>query len=108
MAEKTNTTANVAERKFKIISVQEITTKDGKKFNAYKTLANGGRKMDVRFVRDCKILPKEPCVIIVKETDCNVDTTRQYPILWIKDVIRIEDFERKNNVAEYFDNDDND
>ena len=93
----------MAERKFKIIEVNEITTKDGKKFNAYKTLANGGRKMDVRFVRNCKNIPTEPCVIVCEEDKCNVDTTRQYPILWIKDVVRIEEFERKNNVSEYFD-----
>ena len=54
----------MAERKFKIIDVSEITTKDGKKFNAYKTIANGGRKMDVRFVRNCKNIPTEPCVIV--------------------------------------------
>lgn len=94
----------MAERKFKIIEVSEITTKDGKKFNAYKTLANGGRKMDVRFVRNCANIPTEPCNIVCEEEDCNVDTTRQYPILWIKNVIRVEPFERKNNVSEYFDN----
>lgn len=97
----------MAERKFKIIEVSEITTKDGKKFNAYKTLANGGRKMDVRFVRNCNNIPTEPCVIVCDEYNCNVDTTRQYPILWIKDVIRIEAFERKNNVSEYFDSEEN-
>ena len=93
----------IAKREFKIIEVSEITTKDGKKFNAYKTLANGGRKMDVRFVRNCKNVPSEPCVIVCNEDDCNVDTTRQYPILWIKEVLEIKPFERKNNVSEYFD-----
>ena len=97
----------MAERKFKIIEVSEITTKDGKKFNAYKTLANGGRKMDVRFVRNCKNIPTEPCVIVCEEDQCNVDATRQYPILWIKDVVRIEVLERKNNVSEYFDSEEN-
>ena len=91
------------ERKFKIIEVNEITTKDGKKFKAYKTIGKGGRKMDVRFVRDCNNVPTEPCVVVVNEENCNVDTTRQYPILWIKSVERIEGFERKNNLADYFD-----
>lgn len=91
------------ERKFKIIEVNEITTKDGKKFKAYKTIGKGGRKMDVRFVRDCNNVPTEPCVVIVNEENCNVDTTRQYPILWIKSVERIEGFERKNNMSDYFD-----
>lgn len=91
------------ERKFKIIEVNEITTKDGKKFKAYKTVGKGGRKMDVRFVRDCNNVPSEPCVIVVNEENCNIDTTRQYPILWVKDVERTEGFERKNNMADYFD-----
>lgn len=91
------------ERKFKIIEVNEVTTKDGKKFKAYKTIGKGGRKMDVRFVRDCNNVPTEPCVVVVNEENCNVDTTRQYPILWIKSVERIEGFERKNNMSDYFD-----
>lgn len=91
------------ERKFKIIEVNEITTKDGKKFKAYKTIGKGGRKMDVRFVRDCNNVPTEPCMVVVNEENSNVDTTRQYPILWIKNVERIEDFERKNNTSDYFD-----
>ena len=91
------------ERKFKIIEVKEITTTDGKKFKAYKTIGNGGRKMDVRFVYDCNNVPTKPCVVVVNVENCNVDTTRQYPILWIKNVERIEDFERKNNTSDYFD-----
>lgn len=91
------------ERKFKIIKVNDITTKDGKKFKAYKTIGKDGRKMDVRFVRDCNNVPTEPCVVVVNEENCNVDTTRQYPILWIKSVERIEDFQRKNNMPDYFD-----
>ena len=97
----------MSERKFKIIEVSDISTKDGKKFNAYKTLANGGRKMDVRFVRDCPNVPTAPCTIVCDEEQCNVDTTRQYPILWIKSVIRIEPFERKNNISDYFDSEEN-
>lgn len=93
------------ERRFKIIEVKEVTTKDGKKFKAYKTIGKGGRKMDVRFVRDCKNVPTEPSVIVVNDGNCNVDTTRQYPILWVKDVVHIEDFDRKNNTSDYFDED---
>lgn len=92
----------MAERKFKIIEINDITTTDGKKFKAYKTLANGGRKMDVRFVRECKNVPTENCVIVCDENDCNVDTTRRYPILWVKNVLRIEPFERKNNLNDFF------
>ncbi len=91
------------ELKFKVIEVTEVNTKDGKKFTAYKTLGKGGRKMDLRFVKECKITPTEPCVIVVDSEMANVDTTRQYPILWVKEVKRIEPFERKNNIGDYFD-----
>ena len=101
MAEK-KSIATPKEVKFKIIEVKEISV-DGKKFNAFKTIANGGKKMDVRFVRTCKNVPTEPCIIVVAEDMCNVDNTRRYPILWVKDVIRIETYERKSNIADYFD-----
>lgn len=102
MAEK-NVKVEVNEKKFKIISVSEITTKDGKKFNAFKTLTKDGKKMDCRFVRTCTNIPKEPCVIVVASENANVDNTRQYPILWVKDIIRIEPFEKTSNLDEYFD-----
>ena len=91
------------ERKFRIIDVKEITTRDGKKFKAFKTIGKAGRKMDCRFVQGCKNVPTEPCIIVVEEENANVDTTRVYPILWIKDVIRIEPVQRKNNISDFFD-----
>lgn len=91
------------ELKFKIIEVKQVETKDGKKFKAYKTIGKNGKKMDVRFTQECNNVPTEPCTIVCDENECNVDTSRVYPILWVKNVIRLEAFERKNNVAEYFD-----
>ena len=91
------------ERKFRITEVKEITTQDGKKFNAYKTIAKNGKKMDVRFTRDVKNTPTQPCMIVCNEEDANVDVSRQYPILWIKNIIRTEDYEKKSNLSDYFD-----
>ena len=88
--------------RFKIIEVKEITTKDGKKFKAYKTVGKGGRKLDVRFVQGCANLPTEPCTIVVNRSNANVDKTRLYPILWVKDIEAIEANERKNNLDEFF------
>lgn len=89
-------------KEFKIIEVNEINA-NGKKFNAYKTIAKNGKKMDVRFTRACKNVPTEPCIVIVSDENCNVDTNRQYPVLWIKDVESTRPFEKKNNVADFFD-----
>lgn len=88
---------------FKIIEVKEITAKNGNKFLAYKTIGKGGRKMDVRFTRGCAKIPTEPCLIEVLEGNANVDTTRQYPILWVKEVEEIKPFTHNDNVADYFD-----
>ena len=88
---------------FKIIEVKEINTKDGKKFNTYKTVAKNGKKLDVRFRKDCKNIPTEPCEILVKVENCNVDSTRQYPILWVTNVEEITPLERKSNIEDYFD-----
>ena len=101
MANKKNV-ENSGFMKFKIIEVREITAKNGNKFLAYKTVGKGGRKMDVRFTRECHNVPRETCTVVVARENCNVDTTRLYPILWIKDVERIEEIERKNNVDDFF------
>lgn len=92
----------------KIIECKEITTKDGKKFTAYKTVGKGGRKMDVRFTRACKNVPTEPCTIVVEKDMANVDKTRLYPILWVKDVKEIKENVRKSNLDEFFGSDDTD
>lgn len=88
-------------KEFKIIEVNEINAA-GKKFNAYKTLTKSGKKMDVRFTRTCHNVPTEPCIIRVADENANVDTNRQYPVLWIKDVESTRPFERKNKVEEFF------
>ena len=89
-------------KEFKIIEVNDITTKDGKKFKGYKTIDKNGRKMDVRFTRECQNIPAEPCIICVEDNDCNVDTNRQYPVLWIKNVVSTREFTRRNTVADFF------
>lgn len=86
----------------KIIEAKEITAKNGNKFTAYKTVGKGGRKMDVRFIRTCSKTPTEPCTIVVERANANVDKTRLYPILWIKDIVEIKENVRKDNLDEFF------
>jgi len=92
--------------KIKVIEVKEIKTNDGKSFTAYKTVGKGGRKMDLRFVKGCHNVPTEPCYIEVNDEDANVDNTRQYPICWVKEVQSILPFERKNNIHDFFGDED--
>lgn len=86
----------------KIIEVKEIETKDGKKFTAYKAIAKNGKRIDARFVRGCANVPTEPCIISVLDENANVDLTREYPVLWVKEVEECKPFERRNNLSEYF------
>ena len=86
----------------KIIEVKVVTPKTGAKFNAYKTVDKHGKTMDVKFTRDCRNVPTEPCEIVVDDSMANVDTNRQYPCLWIKDVLEIKPLPRKSNMADFF------
>lgn len=92
----------MAEVKFIVAKVEPID-RNGMKFNAYRVVSKGGRLMDCRFVKGCQNVPEKPCVIVCNEDDCNVDTTRMYPILWVKNIIRIEERERTSNVGQFFD-----
>ena len=93
---------NVNEVKIKIIEVKEVKTVDGRKFNAYKSMTKNGDKMDVKFTQECTLLPKEPCTIVVNPVMANVSTKKVYPVLWVKEVLRIEKTERQSNVLDYF------
>lgn len=89
------------EIKIRVIEVKEVTTKNGNKFNAYKTVDKRGKKLDLRFTKEVTLLPKMPCTIIVDDDKCNVSTNREYPILWVQEVKRIEESQRKSNVSDY-------
>ena len=90
--------------KIKIINVDEITTKTGNKFMAFKAVTKEGKKIDCRFTRavDPNMIPDQPCYIIVDDDKANVDTNRQYPVLWVKEVKSIEPFESRNNLTDFF------
>lgn len=90
----------------KIIEVKEVTPPTGQKFKAFTTVDKNGRKMDVKFTRDCRNIPTEPCEIIVDDRQANVDTNRQYPCLWVKDVVEIKPLQHKSNMADFFDTED--
>lgn len=89
------------EIKIRVIEVKEITTKNGNKFNAYKTVDKKGKKLDLSFTKEVTLLPKKPCTIIVADDKCNVSTNREYPVLWVQEVIRIEETQKKSNVLDF-------
>lgn len=94
----------MAELKIQIVKVEDIDIKEKNlHFKAYKTLTDAGKFMDVRFRSDVKNTPEEPCIIVVDDSMCNVDDQRRYPVLWVKEVKRIEPLpKRESNVGKYF------
>ena len=90
--------------KIKIVSVDEITTKSGTTFTAFKAVTKDGKKIDCRFTRnvDRSLIPQQPCYIVVDDSMANVDRNREYPVLWVKEVKAIEPFESRNNLSDFF------
>ena len=73
------------EKKIKII-VTEKKTKDGKKFNTYKTVSKNGRLIDAKFRKEVKELPEQTCYAHILVDNMNIDKTREFPVLWISKV----------------------
>ena len=90
------------ELKIKLVEVKPVTTKDGKKFTAYKVLDNKGKLMDCKFRQEVTNLPTEPCILVIDDDKCNVATNRQYPVLWVQELKGIEELVKESNSAAYF------
>lgn len=90
------------------ILVEERKTKEGRVFNIYKTFSKNGRKMDVKFTKDVKDLPKEHCYVVVDVDNMNIDNSGRFPILWVKAVeeyINVAAARKENNkkkIDEFF------
>ncbi len=95
-----------------LIKATEKTTKDGgKKFYTYKTFSKNGRATEVKFTQDSQFSCKEDCVIECLESNCDLNTSGMYPVLWIRAVERVipreeldaENAEKKRaKLADYF------
>ena len=59
-------------KKIEIHSVKEVTTKDGKRFNAYKCVTKSGKLVDLKFTRLCRDLPTKPCFIYAEADNVNM------------------------------------
>ncbi len=95
----------VATREFEVFSVKELTTQDGRKFNAYRVVMKGNRLMDMRFPQAFSgNKPTEPCIIVVPEDACSVDERGRFPVLWVKQIVEIKPKPpKKSNISTYFD-----
>ena len=73
-------------------------------FNSYQALTKNGRWMDLRFTKDVKeeLRPTHNCKISVEEGKISVDRTRKFPICWVSEIASIEEFDKVQDVSEYF------
>lgn len=78
------------------VRVTERTTKEGRKFNTYTTFSKNGRKTELKFRKDVKVLPEKDCYIEVAVEAMNLNTSGEYPVLWVEDVIAILDSKEVN------------
>ncbi len=88
-------------KKIQVI-VTNVAKKDGGTFKAFKCLNKSGKKMDLKFTRDCKNVPSESCFIYVLEENANVDNTKLYPCTWVKQIERIEELTSADSLDQYF------
>ena len=75
------------------ILVSARKTSEGRSFNTYKTTTKNGRLMDVKFRKEVKELPTTNCYAIISVDNMNIDSNRQYPVLWVSAVESYESYE---------------
>lgn len=73
------------------VVVEQKSTKDGRKFNTFKTFSKNGRKTDLKFTKEVTNVPTKNCVIVVNVDDMNLDERGMYPIVWVKAIQEIKD-----------------
>ena len=85
----------MAVRKIKIY-VEQKSTADGRKFNAYHTATKNGVKMTVKFRKEVAPTPSENCYINVNDDNMNEQKNSIFPVLWISKIDSVEPLEGVN------------
>ena len=93
---------NRTNKEIEIVRVKEVKY-NTTAFLAFQAVYKNGRLIDVKFVKGCQNVPTEPCIIVVRTDNMNVDTHRRYPCLWVKNVEEIKPVVHNNSsLDEYF------
>lgn len=89
------------EIKIKVTNVRDVDY-NGRKFKAYHCLDGDGNNVELKFTRECHNVPTERCFIYVDSDKVNVNRKKEYPVVWVKDVNRIEPISRSSSVEKFF------
>lgn len=73
------------------VVVEQKSTKDGRKFNTFKTFSKNGRKTDLKFTKEVSNVPTKNCFIVINIDDMNLDDRGMYPVVWVKKIQEIKD-----------------
>ena len=90
------------------IKVAQRKTADGRTFNTFKTFSKNGVGTEVKFRKAVKELPEKDCYIVVDVDKAHLNTSGEYPVLWVEAIESIEDLATANaennrkKLDEYF------
>lgn len=81
-------------KRIKIV-VTERKTAEGRVFPTFHTFSKNGRRTDVKFRKEVTA-PTANCYIECDVADMNLNTSGQFPVLWIKAIQRVISAEEVN------------
>lgn len=92
-------------KKFEIKVVERKKKETNETFLSYQALTKTGRWMDLRFTKEVKeeTRPTHSCMILVDDKKLSVDRTRKFPVVWVSEIAGVEEFDKVQDVSEYFD-----
>lgn len=94
------------------VTVTPKKTADGRSFNTYKTYSKNGRAIDLKFRKDVKNVPDKNCFIVCNVDDMSLNTSGEYPVLWVRAIAEIVDLEsemaesNRKKLDDFFGSDD--
>lgn len=90
---------------FEIKVVERRNKETNELFNSYQALTKTGRWMDLKFTKEVpeNERPSHNCLISVEENCMSIDRTRKYPVCWVSKIAEIKEFDKVQNVSDYFD-----
>lgn len=91
----------------KIVVYGKEIEHDGRKFWVYKAETANGNLIRCSFTQKVNIQPpKESVFVMILDSECthnNVSHAKRYPVLWVSEVERYEEYAQTNDsIDEYF------
>ena len=91
-------------KEFEVKVIERENKETHEKFNVFQALTKNGRWMDLKFTKEVEenSRPKHSCKICVADENISVDRTLKYPVCWVSKIEEIKEFDKHQDVSEYF------